>query len=230
MRKVLSWILLMALVINCAPKSPQYVYDYHERQYPIAISEMVGDIIDPEEREQFGLFLGIEDFKEAQFYVISGGGYEVEISTATKRLVSVNRDRDALIVLRDYIENHEEIINDRAAWESRWGILDYDALGFPIRQNEAESHPTYGRATACGCAAGLVAAIAFGALVAASLQEDASGMEMGGGIAIMMIGLGGALAVGLLTGCLTGFSVHKQDTKKKGVEKIKEMRKPRVVE
>jgi len=113
-------------------------YLAYERAGLITISERVGETIDPEEREQFALFDGIDDFKAAHFYSIEGGGYEVEIITEQEKLRAANMDPKAVEIMQDYIDRYEEIRSSREAFEKHWKIVDYDTLGQPITHDEIE--------------------------------------------------------------------------------------------
>lgn len=229
MERMVALSVLVVLLLNCAPKLPHIMYLQHVRDYRIAISARVGETIDAEERKQFDLFHAIEEFKEATFYVISGGGYELEIVTETKRLASVNHDRDAVIILREYIEKYEEIKNDRTPWESKWEIIDYDTLGVPITKHEVGRVVDRGHAIGCGVASGCVAAPVAGILLAYAAISETEGADIGVGIGSMIVGFGLGAVAGLATGCVTGYSVYQQD-RKNVVKVIKEARKPKIVE
>lgn len=133
-KKALTVIVLITLLSNCTLTLPHYI-DY-QKKLPIVISTLVGETIDPEEREKFDLFHGIDDFKSATFYAISNGGYEVEIITENAKLASVNRDSNAILIMKEYIDTYEDIRDSRKEFDKKWNIVDYDELGQPITTNE----------------------------------------------------------------------------------------------
>lgn len=243
MRRVVALIVLVAFVINCGisiqRKTPETAIQ-QQQEYPARTEEYAGTVIvvDAEKREELDLFPGVEGFKEAQFIGTRGGGYDVEIFTDTGKLISVNEDSYGMAILHDYLNNYEEIRRYNTTFEAKWGILDYDALGAPITQSEVNRYIDPGKAFTGGCAAGCAAAgvagLVIGALaVAATQNAGASGADMGVGIGIMVAGALAtalvAVTAGALTGCLTGRGVSEHN-KRKAIEKIKEQRKPRVVE
>lgn len=127
-------IVLLFFLFNCTYTAIHYLA--YERAELIVISKRVGETIDPQERKQFNLFQRIDDFKAAHFYSIEGGGYEVEIITEHEKLRATNMDPQAIAIMQDYINRYEEIRSSREAFEKQWKIVDYDALGQPITQDE----------------------------------------------------------------------------------------------
>jgi hypothetical protein len=241
MRRAVACVVIVAFLANCGvtirKKEPREPIQEVQR-YPLETSEYDEDVIviDAEEREAMGLFQGIEGFKEARFIGTSSGGYEVEIVTDAKKLLSVNKDPNGMIVIREYVSRYEETKENPFAFESKWGILDYGTLGAPITRSEVELSTVGASATGCGC--GFVAAAVAGLVVGAVALEEAqktgeSGADMGVGIGIMVGGLFlaglAAVVAGVSTGCLTGRSAYERG-KKNAVEVIKEQRMPKVVE
>ena len=53
-------------------------------------------------------------------YWLEDGGYVFEIATDGQKFVAVNRDPKAVMILRDYISDYEEISADRTPFESKW--------------------------------------------------------------------------------------------------------------
>jgi hypothetical protein len=196
MKKTLAFIVLVALLVNCTYTLPHYFY--YERKRPIVISERVGETIEPDEREQFDLFHGIDDFKSAMFYVIPDGGYEVEIMTEHSKLVAVNRDTNAIPILGQPITTDEIKINSRRYWP---GFLALSG-------------------TVVGCVS---SCLIFGIPeVAVDVPSDYDDSESKNKI---FIGLGSA-GLGCLSGTLYGIELDKRDA----LRKIKDARKPRVVD
>jgi len=176
MKKTLVFIVLVAWLLNCAPTLPQYKYHVYERKNPILISERVGETIDAGEGEQFDLFTEIGEFKEARFFAIKGGGYEIEIVTESQKMHAVNMDPNAVEIMRDYIGRYAEIKGDRASFENRWAIIDYDTLGVPITENEVKLaiKQSHGRAIG-GCIAGCGGFSLLGFGIGVGIARSSSG-------------------------------------------------------
>lgn len=226
MKRVVAVVVLMALTINCTYTLKHYT-DYNEVQ-PITISERVGEVIDAEEREQFDLYSVISDFKSATFYAIQEGGYKVEIIAGDKMLIAVNRDSQAIALLRDYIDRYDEIQGSRDAFESKWKIIDYDTLGQPITSNEVRS--VRKTSYSCGCAGvswlvGLVPNFLFSFVAIGGLTIDMFGTSGNGlarpvpaWISFILINIGTAA-----TGALLGNRFDNNAA----LDAIKEARQPR---
>jgi hypothetical protein len=243
MRRLVACVVIVAFLANCGitirEKEPQEPIKEVQR-YPVETDEDVEEVIliDAEKREAVHLFSEIEGFREARLTGSSDGGYEVEIVTTAGKLVSVNKDPNGMVIMRDYLADYENIRGNPAPFEAKWHILDYDTLGAPITRSEVDLSTDVASATGCGCGFGCVAAAVAGLVVGAVALEEAqeageSGADMGVGIGIMMGGLllAGlvALVAGASTGCLAGRSAYER-SKKNAVEIIKEQRIPRVVE
>jgi hypothetical protein len=234
MKRIVAVVTLVSFVLNCAPTLPQYKYDSAEREEAIIISERVGETVDTEEGEQFGLFTEIEEFKEARFFTIKDGGYIVEIVTNGDSLVGVNRDQDAVTILREYMNKHEYIIADRAGFENRWNILDHDILGIPITESEVSLTMKQSRSRAVkgglvGCGGAILVGLVVGGGIAAS--GAGSGSDIGpalgaaAGLTILIaVGLGGLIGIG------TKIAITYGKDESDFLKMIKEARKPRSVE
>ena len=223
MKKTLAFIVLVTLLVNCTHTIPHY-FDY-ERKRPIVISKRVGETIEPDERERFGLFSGIEDFKAATFYGIKGGGYEVEILTDHERLIAVNHDPRAADMLKDYIERYEEVGSSPTEFEKKWNIADHDQLGQPITNYEINHVKGSGFAIGLGCGCSGVASLGFAYFV----FWKSIGEAFEGGTYdldwVELLVTGGSILVTIM-GVLLGNHLDK----KSALDMIKEARKPRVVE
>jgi hypothetical protein len=230
MRRTVAVVLLIILVLNCAPVLPQYERPMYDRKHALVISERIGETIDPEERRQYDLFHGMEKFKEARFFALANGGYVLEITTDDEKLVSVNRHQDAIIVLRDYINKYEEINADRAAFTRRWRVLEYDTLGIPITESEVSQLVERSRRYAViGCFA--CCAIPTGLGFLAAHDANSSGdTGIGGGIvgALGLMAFYSAMSIGVASGVVVYFMTYKNA--KSCIQAIKELRKPRPVE
>jgi len=226
MKRVVAVVVLIALTRNCTYTLKHYT-DYNEVQ-PITVSERVGEVVDAEEREQFDLYSVISDFKSATFYAIQEGGYKVKIMAGDKMLIAVNRDSQAVAVLRDYIDRYEDIQRSREVFERRWKIIDYDTLGQPITLNELKSFRR--NSYSCGCASGawlvglvpnfLLSLVAIGGLTWNMFGTSESGLSrpIPGWISFIVINIGTAA---------TGAIIGRRLDDKAALSAIKEARLPR---
>ena len=219
MKKIFVFIVMLALLSNCAHNLRHYrQYQTTER---VVISARVGPTIDPEERVQFDLFPEIEGFKEATFFGITGGGYEVRIETESEKFAAANRDSLAVMILRDYINRYEEIQNARSNFEKNWKIIDYDNMGLPITQYELNRirKPGSGRMIggATCCIGGGITSLALAEL---SGERELFSEEVGDLLFI------GTWAASTATGVILGEKIFRS----RALNAIKESRKPRVVE
>ncbi len=227
MKLVAVFPLVLLVVTNCA----YTLHHYHgiERNDVIVVSERIGETIDAQERTQFGLFLGIDDFESAKFYEVEGDGYDVEIHAGQQTFVAYNRNPDALLILREYIERYEAIKDSTPTFEKRWGIVDYDALGQPITTREIEMNIPPKRNWRAGLAlAGATAGCLGSCLIfgAPSLHVDVpTNYDNSEDIEKDLILLGGT-ALGGVSGWLVGRELDRR----KALKMIKEARKLRVVE
>jgi hypothetical protein len=229
MRRIIAIVVLIFFLLNCASTLPRYEYRVYEREQPVVISERVGDTVDPEESEHFDLFRGIEEFEGAQFYALEDGGYVVEIAAKGEKLAAINRDQDAIAILRDYIDRYEEINTDRPAFMRKWNILDYDTLGVPITAYEVTNsmEQSRSRARRTGCT-GCVGVSLFGLLIGLGFAGSGAGSQTpgpaigaaAGAIALGIIALIGLVAMG--TVIAVTYSRDEADF----LEMIKEARKP----
>jgi hypothetical protein len=143
MKRNVSILLLCSFVLNCT-YAPQRDIQYGTKRQ-VVVSERVGETIDSDEREHFDLFLPeiyvkplTYQYESATIYAIPGGGYELQISGVKHTLVVVNKDPHGIDVLADYVDNHEDVIVSKLAFEEKWGIVDYDGLGLPITRKEMQ--------------------------------------------------------------------------------------------
>ena len=153
-KRFIACVLVLLLLLNCAPRLTHY------REYglklPLTISHRVGDVVDAAERLEFDLLRGIDDFVYAEYYAIFDGGYEVAITTDDAVYRAVNRDKNAVRILCDYIERYEEILDDRASFEKQYGIVAYDVLGQPITSSEIDVVKPLHPAAASGTLTGVI--------------------------------------------------------------------------
>jgi len=227
MRPVAYLVVIVLFVANCAYN----LRHYHaiERKDVIIVSEHIGEVMDARERTQFGLFLGVENFESARFYEIEGEGYDVEILAGYQRVVAYNRDPDALLILRDYIEHYEVIKDSMPAFEEKWGIVDYDDLGQPITRKEVGMNMAPKRgwrawlALGGGTAGCLGSCLIFGVPIprvdAPTNYDNSEDVEKS------------LIVLGATTfGGVSGWFIGSELDRRRALKMIKEARKPRVVE
>jgi hypothetical protein len=221
------FVVVLLLVVNCTYN----LRHYHkiERKDVIVVSERIGETIDAQEREHFGLFLGIDDFESARFYEVEGDGYDIEISAGHRRFVAYNRGPDALLILREYIEDCEVVKDSMSAFEKKWGIVDYDVLGQPITRREVVMNMAPKRGyrvwlVLAGATVGCVGScLIFGA---PSLHVDVpTDYDNSEDVRKGLINLGATAAGGV-----SGWFIGSELDRRKALKMIKEARKPRVIE
>ena len=227
MKKIVVYTVLSLFVFN---QCGRHFYNGYNATGPVMISNRVGESIEPEEREYYDLFSGLEYFQRAEFQGIEGGGYEVYIETEKENLKVTNIGSDATILLSDYIDNYEEIIEDKREFEDKWNIADYDELGLPITEKEIELFQTGNSWKSYGCGiltgAGIIALSSFIALFIAleDIFNPSPASEREANIVFIC-----GMCLGIVSGILTGTSL-KVRSQEQAIELIKEARKPRVVE
>ncbi len=148
MKRKVAIIVLCAFLPNCtfAPKGDIQPV----AKSRVVVSERVGDTIDSEEREHFGLFLPeirvgsvTYQYEEAVIYSIPGGGCEIRLATLSDTLLVVNKDPRAIDILRDYIDNYDIIAESRESFDVKWRIVDHDYVGLPITEREINTTKDY---------------------------------------------------------------------------------------
>lgn len=226
MARIFAISITIFLLMNCTYTLPYY--NEYGREDLLVISERVGETIDAQERAEFDLFRGVENFKSARFFEISGDGYDVEIFTEDSKLIAFNRDPDAVLILREYIERYEVMKDSISGFERKWGIIDYDTLGQPITRREVKINMSPKRhwrgllavsGGAIGCVGSwLISGAPNLAKMVFSDDDDSEDTKI-------LVNLG-ATAFGGVSGWFVGAEIDKR----KALEKIKEARKPRVVE
>jgi hypothetical protein len=222
MRRAVTCIVLLALLYSQC--SPLYYSGYSRIDVPITVSDVVGEVIDAEERNLYCLFGGIEDFEQARFYPIEQGGLCAEIQTKSYTLVAVNREPQMRFILKDYIENYESIQLLKRAFETKWNIIDYDALGFPITENEFAAVQSNSCCIVGATGFGIVS-FALSALVAWGYSDDHLYDDQDDVNTVCLLIVIGGTAGGLVTGGLLGRIIDKN----RAMDAIKESRMPRPV-
>jgi len=231
MKRALVVFVLALLTVNCGLRLSQYEDAKYEN--PVYISGLVDDRIDSVERERYGLFPNIEGFISAALYE-HPSGWKWEILTEKQRLVAVNRDSAAVLILADYIERHEEIVTSKMEFESKWNIVDYDVLGLAITQREVVDAMERVRSGRNSYAAGL---IGLGCISGASLGCLAGYSARDGGIFtndeydyndLPLAAIGTGIGVGSALGVIVALSM-KKITPEEAENIIKIEREPVVV-
>ena len=224
MKLVVVVIIVVTSLLNCTYTLSRY--QESESSSPVIISQRVGEVIDAEERLQFRLFTGVEDFESARIYEIPEEGYDVEILTKDGKFIAFNRNRDAVIILREFIDRYELIKDSMSLFEEKWGIVDYDVLGQPITKNEVMANAKgYWPATlaTAGFLGGCIGSCLIGGMPNLGLDsptgEDADFDEK----ILIYTGVG---VLGFTSGLFLGREFDKRDA----LRSIKDARKPRKVE
>jgi len=224
MKRIVAVVVLVMLISNCTYSLIQYrVYN---RGDIIAFNNKVGDVLDAEERTEYDVFPDIEGFKEARFYAIPDGGYEVEIVTDRGKYIGVSRDVQADQILRDYFSRYHSAHFNQSDFQKRWKIVTYDALGLPITEREISRNtkPWCLIGGALGC--GLVSFGASFALASVIALGELSSQHSGENDELYVAGIIGGTVAGMFTGVLVGRMVEYR----RALNAIKKARKPRVVE
>jgi hypothetical protein len=235
MRKIVVITVLVTL-LSCQCTS-HYFIENQRTGDPFIVSARVGETINLEERDKFGLFQGIADFREAKFYSSAGGGYEVHIETETQKLIALNRSSNEFLILREYIDSYEEIQESREEFEQKWEIVDYDDLGFPITMSEANRHRGGEfSTTACLATGGLITGLSFLVALGIAMSDF---HPWGSGLSpeekerkerTATIVLISGTALGVLLGVLVGKNIRKSISEEEALKSVKEARKPSIVE
>ncbi len=217
MRTYITLILLMTLFLNCL-SHPYYAYEQ-----PAVISDVPVLTINTEERAEFNLFTGIDDFKEAEFYSVEDGGYVVEIITEDRLYLARNRDSLAIVLLEDYLNRYEEIKGNKVAFEKKWQIVDYDDLGFAITEHELNRFANFGRACLTGS---MISGAAGGLILITVLRFLTAGK---GADAPTIVASLVSLTVGLSLSVIIGGMMGVHSERKSVLKTIKQTRKPSVM-
>ena len=229
--KQVVFVALAFLVLNCGFRLSRWDFEKYDK--PVYISDIVGDVIDSNEREIYELFPGVGGFIRAVSYLHPSGGYQWEIFTERENLVAVNRDPKAMVILADYIERYEDVTEFRSEFEEKWNIVDYDELGHPVTQEEVdhvvqgikrlENRMIVGLVTT-GCLSGALLGCAIG-----FRTHSQVGYHAYPDIEISQE----AIAIGAAAGTAAGFVIGllaRSGNGEKALETIKEGRRPRVME
>ena len=204
---------------------------------PIVISDLVGEKIDIEERDRYGLFTDIDDFVSAAFYdrPKSEKGYKIVLITRHKPYIAYNNEPLTLSMLRDYIEHYDSITILRESFEEKWGIADYDTLGLPITHAEISIVSSMkGACIGTSASLGMLAGCLIGSQLAREERETYYGGDWDvGGIEDQFYGSLIGATIGTVAGTMAGIIMTNAIEKQKrpaSLLKIKEMRKPQEIE
>ncbi len=204
-----------------------------EEPEPIVVSDLVGDNIDLDERDRYGLFTNIDEFVSAAFYEKpkQEEGYKIVLITQHKPYIAYNNDPLTLPMLRDYIDHYDSISVSREGFEEKWQIADYDTLGLPITQAEISIvSSTKGACIGTSAGLGMLVGCLIGLQMAGENRETYYGGDWDiGGIEDQMEGAFIGATIGTVAGTVAGIIMTKAIEKQKrpeSLQKIKEMRKP----
>ena len=188
----------------------------------VSISEKVGASIDKTERNEYEIFMNIQNFERATFYWRKEGGYLIEIQTVTDTLISVVLDTAMVSILSDYVGRYKEVQANRESFERKWSIISYDGQGIPITENEILRYHKKGSCCASGCALGGASAlgIVLGGIIAVA---GAWGEPVRHGPIIIGVGVILAGGVGYYIGNWGDNILYKY----RAVKQVKESRTPK---
>ena len=216
MKRVVAVIIVVVWIVNCGIRLGRKGIEPSGK--PVFINEDVGDHIDNIERQKYMLFPNIDGFIEAVVYE-HPPGWMWEIVTEEERLVALNEDPEAVLILMDYIERHEEIVDSRLEFERTWNIVDYDILGQPITQKEVDRVVIKRRSMLYlrGCGGGSLLGGSLGFfLTLSSAIRDLDVKEH-------------AIIIGAAVGAVAGVVTAQLLNRSAAIRRIKEGRKPRVL-
>jgi hypothetical protein len=102
--KYISFVLVLLILLQITPFSVAFA---EENEKVIIISEEVGEVIDAEERERFGLWPEIKGFKSTIFLQLSDGSYVAEViyeKNGEEKKARTPQSEIAIKLLKSYIE------------------------------------------------------------------------------------------------------------------------------
>jgi hypothetical protein len=222
-KRLIGALLIALILLNCTYSIKRY--DEYERGAVVVLSDRVGEVIDIEEREQYGLFWGTVGFQSAFVYEIIEGGYVLEVITKDDNYVVVNRDPQGLEILREYIDRNEEVRGAKEDFEEKWKIVDYDKVGLPITQSEVSEVKGLGWIIGCGAAGSIGTILIWGAVLYMYGMVRAIAMGHDDDKINPWILIAG-FPVGVYTAILAGISIEES----RAINRIKVARSPRPIE
>ena len=210
--------------IVCA-RAPQFSVKSRSERNPAIIHEHVGSFIEPEEREYYGLFHGIEGFQEAVFFKRDDRGFDILIMSDEHTYYAKYDGFKADEILYDYIENHNQMQISRDDFEAKWSIVGYDILGFPITKNDVDRTFSVYRITSYTCGGILIGSCAGTLYGCHDIEYDWDVPKLSGDEDVIFWCIAGGL--------LTGGVVYIAETffaKRNPVPHINKQRGPWIVE
>lgn len=224
MKRVFCGFLVAVLFWSCVhiPKD----YQEYSRGEAVELSDAFGNTLDGAACRKFNLLQEYSDLETVRFYEIHGGGLEIEIETGNGNFIAAIRDEKMADILRDYFERYDDIQRKKKLFETKWNIVAYDDLGFPITMHELRKihggDPGCGISMGCGLLIAIPAILVGGiiAMIGNSISSnDGEGKSLGAGITIALIGVGSVL----------GYAIGARIQGNKAIDLINETRKPREV-
>jgi hypothetical protein len=100
----------------------------------VVLSDVVGEVIDVDEREKYGLFLDFPCFESAVFLQIADGSYRIRVTyekEGKKRHQTIGQSLRDIKMLQDYVEHYDEITGSedaRQAFREKWETYVPDSV------------------------------------------------------------------------------------------------------
>ncbi|MEO0142795.1 MAG: hypothetical protein ABIL70_02935 [candidate division WOR-3 bacterium] len=110
----------------------------YERLDLVIVSDYIGESFDFTEAKKYNLFPKVKDFVEARLYKIEPGCFELEVITKSAKYKAVYGEEQLPAILKDYIENYDEITKSDNSYKKKWNIMAFDDQKLPITYNEVE--------------------------------------------------------------------------------------------
>ena len=221
-------IFSACILIVCTP-GPRYLPQSQLERDPAIIHEHVGEYIDTQEREYYGLFHGIQDFREAVFFNRKDGGFDILIVSEYHTYYAVYDASQAEEIVHDYIESFDEKDSSGKNFEKQWNVVGYDTLGLPVTKNDVDRVLAKRRVTMQmiygGCVTGFLGAMIGWLDVEANVDQATHIPSCSGTEDIPFWTVGGCLA-----GAVIVNSLEKSSIKKDPIPHINKKRGPWVVE
>lgn len=212
------FVFLTIVIANCT-YSVKNIKDYEKKEF-IILSEEIGEVLDIEEREHYGLLSGIDNFREARIYGQPDSSFALEITTKKNKLIAYYQNPLIIGILIEYIQKFDSIPDTWEMLERKWKILDYDDLGLPITADDINRYKNhFSCCISGGCLASTIGGV-LGAAINGTLDD--SGWE---DLSTIAAALGGCLA-GFPVGAIAGYFYEDKYVFKR----IKEARRMYVVE
>ncbi|MEO0094929.1 MAG: hypothetical protein ABIL46_06110 [candidate division WOR-3 bacterium] len=168
--KIWVFVILSILYYSSCVYSIKIPSQY-ERLDLVVVSGYVGESFDFTEARKYNLFPKVKDFVEARLYKIEPGYFELEVITKSAKYNAVYGEEQLPAILKDYIENYNEISKSDTNFKKRWNIMAFDDQRLPITINEVEKiakdHIFYSNPCLMGTTGAFVGAMIGGCIAGA---------------------------------------------------------------